>query len=232
MYYEAHRGGERRADVPLRTTHRACRRPTTVYAWPTVGAGRRTGACSYPLACLPNSASRQENAIHYIQSTTPRRVVRRTGQKHLESAPTCFLQTRMDEDGRGRTRTNENGRGRTRTDEDGRGRTRTDEDWRKRTGTDEDGRGDFDLFDKAWAGPCWIFLLKIFRFPFLGKFAIFHLHLWARPFLGEMQRIAFRLMLSSCVCVCVCVCLCVCLGLCVYIWTSGKRFEIETPFFF
>ena len=25
-------------------------------------------------------------------------------------------------------------------------------------------------------------------------------------FLGEMQRIAFRLMLSSCVCVCVCVC--------------------------
>ena len=28
-------------------------------------------------------------------------------------------------------------------------------------------------------------------------------------FLGEMQRIAFRLMLSSCVCVCVSVCLCV-----------------------
>ena len=26
------------------------------------------------------------------------------------------------------------------------------------------------------------------------------------PFLGEMQRIAFRLMLSSCVCVCVRVC--------------------------
>ena len=26
--------------------------------------------------------------------------------------------------------------------------------------------------------------------------------------LGEMQRIAFRLMLSSCVCVCVCVCVC------------------------
>ena len=26
--------------------------------------------------------------------------------------------------------------------------------------------------------------------------------------LGDMQRIAFRLMLSSCVCVCVCVCVC------------------------
>ena len=29
-------------------------------------------------------------------------------------------------------------------------------------------------------------------------------------FLGEMQRIAFRLMLSSCVCVCLCVCVCEC----------------------
>ena len=29
-------------------------------------------------------------------------------------------------------------------------------------------------------------------------------------FLGEMQRIAFRLMLSSYVCLCVCVYLCVC----------------------
>ena len=48
-------------------------------------------------------------------------------------------------------------------------------------------------------------------------------------FLGEMQRIAFRLMLSSCVSVCVC------LSVCVYmprLWTSGKWFEIETPFFF
>ena len=31
--------------------------------------------------------------------------------------------------------------------------------------------------------------------------------------LGEMQRIVFRLMLSSCVCVCVCLC---CLSVCVY----------------
>ena len=46
-------------------------------------------------------------------------------------------------------------------------------------------------------------------------------------FLGEMQRIAFRLMLSSCVCVCVC------LSVCVYtaLWTSGIRLEIETSFF-
>ena len=33
-------------------------------------------------------------------------------------------------------------------------------------------------------------------------------------FLGEMKRIAFRLMPSSCVCVCLCVCVCVCV--CVY----------------
>ena len=47
------------------------------------------------------------------------------------------------------------------------------------------------------------------------------------PFLGEMQRIAFRLMLSSCVCVCVCVCewcvcvyvcVCVCLWVCVCVY--------------
>ena len=43
-------------------------------------------------------------------------------------------------------------------------------------------------------------------------------------FLGETQRIAFRLILSSCVCVCVCVCT-PCL------WTIGKRFEIDTSFF-
>ena len=50
-------------------------------------------------------------------------------------------------------------------------------------------------------------------------------------FLGETQRIAFRLMLSSCVyvCVCVCVSVCVCMP---HLWTSGKRFEIETPFLF
>ena len=40
--------------------------------------------------------------------------------------------------------------------------------------------------------------------------------------LGEMQRIAFRLLLPSCVCVCVCLSVSVCL------WTPGKRFEIET----
>ena len=33
-------------------------------------------------------------------------------------------------------------------------------------------------------------------------------------FLGEMQRIAFRLMLSACVCVCVSVCVSVCLCIC------------------
>ena len=71
-----------------------------------------------------------------------------------------------------------------------------------------------------------------------------------RAFLGEIQRIVFRLMLSSyvcvclcvymCVCVCVCVCVvcvcvCVCVCMCVCVsrfWTSGKRFKIETPFFF
>ena len=36
----------------------------------------------------------------------------------------------------------------------------------------------------------------------------------ARRFLGEMQRIAFRLTLSSCVCVCVCVCVFVCVYVC------------------
>ena len=52
-------------------------------------------------------------------------------------------------------------------------------------------------------------------------------------FLGEMQRIAFRLMPSSCVCVYVCVCVCVSVCVCVpHLWTSGKRFEIEMPFFF
>ena len=36
------------------------------------------------------------------------------------------------------------------------------------------------------------------------------------PFLGEMQRIAFRLMLSSFMYVCVCVC--VCLSVCLYVY--------------
>ena len=52
-------------------------------------------------------------------------------------------------------------------------------------------------------------------------------------FLDEMQRIAFRLMLSSCVCMCMCVDVCFCLsvGVCMpRLWTSGKRFEIETSF--
>ena len=35
------------------------------------------------------------------------------------------------------------------------------------------------------------------------------------PFLSEMQRIAFRFMISSCVSVCLCVCVCVCVCLCV-----------------
>ena len=51
----------------------------------------------------------------------------------------------------------------------------------------------------------------------------------AMSFLGEMQRIAFRLMLSSCVCVCVCLPVCVCVP---RLWTSGKWFEIETSFLF
>ena len=52
-------------------------------------------------------------------------------------------------------------------------------------------------------------------------------------FLGEMQRIAFRLLLSTCVCVCVsvCVCVCVCVSM-PRLWMPGKRFEIETSFFF
>ena len=45
-------------------------------------------------------------------------------------------------------------------------------------------------------------------------------------FLGEMQRIIFRLMLRT-TRVCVCVSVCVCMP---RLWTSGKRFEIETCF--
>ena len=61
-------------------------------------------------------------------------------------------------------------------------------------------------------------------------------------FLGEMQCIAFRLMLSSCVCVymcvsvcvsaCVSVCVCVCVYAAFVLWTPGKRLEIETSIFF
>ena len=64
-----------------------------------------------------------------------------------------------------------------------------------------------------------------------------------RSFLDEMQHIAFRLMLSSCMCVCVCartracvcvsVCVCMCVCVCMpRLWTSGKRFEIDTPSLF
>ena len=63
-----------------------------------------------------------------------------------------------------------------------------------------------------------------------------------RRIFGQMQRIAFRLCHRH-VCVYVCVCVCVCVRVCVFVcvcvcvgmprlWTSGKRFEIETPFFF
>ena len=45
--------------------------------------------------------------------------------------------------------------------------------------------------------------------------------------LGEMQRIAIRLMLSSYVCVSVCMYVCM-----PRFWTPGERFEIETLFFF
>ena len=43
---------------------------------------------------------------------------------------------------------------------------------------------------------------------------LFHDTIAFFTFLGEMQRIAFRLMLSSCVCVCVCVCVCLCVSVC------------------
>ena len=51
------------------------------------------------------------------------------------------------------------------------------------------------------------------------------------PFLGEMQRIAFRLLLSTCVCVSMCVCVCVseCMP---RLWTPGKRYEVETSFIY
>ena len=52
-------------------------------------------------------------------------------------------------------------------------------------------------------------LLKLFKIN--GRKYYVH-----ETFLGEMQRIAFRLMLSSCVCVCVCVCLSVCRSVCVF----------------
>ena len=48
-----------------------------------------------------------------------------------------------------------------------------------------------------------------------------------KSFLGEMQRTAFRLLISSCVCVCLSVCVCM-----PRLWTSGKWFEIETSFFY
>ena len=44
---------------------------------------------------------------------------------------------------------------------------------------------------------------KAFGYHLLGSISV------ATWFLGEMQRIAFRLMVSSCVCVCLSVCVCV-----------------------
>ena len=52
-------------------------------------------------------------------------------------------------------------------------------------------------------------------------------------FLGEMQRIAFRFMLSLCVCVCVCLSGCLCVCVCMpRLWASGKQFGIQTSFLF
>ena len=55
--------------------------------------------------------------------------------------------------------------------------------------------------------------------PALNKCHFTDCRAWWRSvwFLGEKQRIAFRLMLSSCVCVCVCVCVSVYLCVCVYV---------------
>ena len=51
-------------------------------------------------------------------------------------------------------------------------------------------------------------------------------------FLDEIQRIVFRLMLSSCVSECMCVCVCVCVSICVFVYAAfvdlSKGFEIET----
>ena len=51
-------------------------------------------------------------------------------------------------------------------------------------------------------------------------------------FLGEMQRIAFAYCYRRlCLCVCVCVSVCLFVTVCMpRLWTSGKRFEIETFF--
>ena len=74
--------------------------------------------------------------------------------------------------------------------------------------------------------------LHYFIYYYFGSvFSVLHLYRFATDLygplvLGEMQRIAFRLMLSSCVCV-LCVCVCV-----PRLWTSGKQYKIETPFFF
>ena len=68
---------------------------------------------------------------------------------------------------------------------------------------------------------------KIFEVQSLN-YILLEMYFSSTSFLGEMQRIAFSPMLSSCVCASVCVCVCVCMP---RLWTSGKRFEIETSFF-
>ena len=42
-----------------------------------------------------------------------------------------------------------------------------------------------------------------------SQYVIFLHNYDATTYLGEMQRIAFRLMLSSCVSVCLCICVCI-----------------------
>ena len=48
-------------------------------------------------------------------------------------------------------------------------------------------------------------------FTLTAEYDRYHWYIYVNSwFLVEMQRIAFRLMLSSCVSVCLCVCVCVC----------------------
>ena len=67
-----------------------------------------------------------------------------------------------------------------------------------------------DLYNLLPVYPYARLKFKCFAFEQITVFTVV-------PFLGKMQYIAFRLMLSSCVCVCVCVCACVraCVRACV-----------------